>query len=502
MPQIPTYQTSVQINQAPSVRASVNVGPDAFGASAFKGMETLGQGMKAYQDNQDTLAVTTAYNDAMNKVHDSFYGDNGLFYLKGANALGKEATPDQAAIPSMTQQSTTALDQIKNDALKSLNPRQQAIFTRSWAEPSAKYQQAAMEHQHQQQDVAFKDNYTATSDTLGRSFQSNMALASQQGQLDSNNAILKLADQNMLDIKANEQSFGQKNGLTQQEIDNNVSTRWNSAIKSSILGLITDGNIDAANSELKWFNDKVDAGTYADIEAKLKPAITKQTAQKISDSLISMFGTDGDKGLKYLKDKYGNKEEFDTYFKTYRSNLAFARETQTANNKATYQSTLGEMLKYTNDPATMQSILDKADLQPSDRLTCQRFIDGKVKIITKNAKGTATSDESWAIKYGKSQLTNDTLKIQQLESEYNADPESFTDTKWNAYSLLKSRVNHYLSIIGGNSQPEQPRLSAPQDDPNATWYYTVANAIKAKYPDATTEEIEAYMTKKIQEAGG
>ena len=469
-------------------------------APVFEGLNKDIAAIKKYQDEQDKYAVSTAYNNAQQQIQQNFYGDNGVFTRKGANALGAAATDTTPATPDVNSQTSSMMSQIRDNAMKGLSTKQQQMLSVTLQEPTNTYTMAAAKYQQQQQQVAWKENYDSTNSTLSNGFSTNMLMSAQMPDADTKQQFQSAADQNIRDMAANITIYGKQIGLTDAEIKANIQKVTNNSLKDTALNLITDGNTDAAKDLVVYYRDKMDADTYSAIEAKLRPVLVRQDATSITQSLFNKHGIDDEKGaydeLTQLK---GNSPDFNTYLSNFRQFYTDQQKFQKQSSDKNYENVFRQVLS-AGSVAGMQSVLDNStNLKPSQIVTIQNHINAVDTRNKRIAKGTATPIEKWADRYEISGLDKDTETMNEYYERLsgisdNGDKE-LTPAQQTKYNMASIRLNKYMAMRGQpQGQPEQPQQAA---NPDAEKYDRLFRAIKAKYPDALDSNIYAYMKYKL-----
>jgi len=500
MAQIPTWQPSIT-KQAGSMQP-VTAPMSDMGAPVFAGIKENIQALKNYQDQQDKYAASTAYDNAQQQLQSAFYGEDGVFTRKGANALGAKETDTTPEVPDVTKQSSNLLTKIGNDAMKNLSTRQQQIFSAAWREPTNTYTNLAAKYQNQQQGVAYKESYDSANTTLTNGFSTNMMMVSQQQNVDLKNQFQQAANQNIRDMVSNEIMYGKRIGLTDAEINTNVQKRINGSLKDTALNLLTDGNVGAAKDLVTYYGDKLDANTYSDIEAKLRPALIKQDAVNTTQALFNKYGIDNEKGaydeITKLK---GDSPDLPIYLNNLKQFYGDQQKFQKQASDKYYETTFGQVLN-AGSATNMQSILDNAtNLLPSQRITIQNHIDKIAGRDRRIAKGTSSKDDKWRSDYESSGgLDRD---IETMKAYYrivsglekgDVDAKEITPQGQIKYNLASIRLKKYGF---GGAVPEQPQEQQQTPNPQAGEYDRLFRAIKAKYPNASDDEVYAYMTHKF-----
>jgi len=499
MAQIPTWQPSVT-KQAGSMQP-VTAPMSDMGAPVFAGIKENIQAAQQYQQKQDTYDVTNAYNDAMNKVQSSFYGDNGIFTLKGANALGAKATDTTPEVPDVINQAQSSLAQIRDNAFKNLNPRQQEMFSKAFYETYNTYQQTAYKYQQKQQQVADKDTYDSTYNTSYNGFATSMLMVSQETDPNLKEQFQQNANQNLRDIIANETLYGKKIGLTDAVIKDNINKRMNSSIKNVVFNLLDNGDVDGANKAVEYFGDKLDANTFADIDGKLRPANIKVNSQKISDSLVGEFGLNEASGIRALKERYGNDPNLDTYIKKYTSDITVYSVAQNRQRGNLRDSIANQVVSCGSDVSRMHDIIAGSGLDPKDQFTLIKTyvtpVENKLKALNKPQRGKYsgyTDSDKQMLQYQERGYTKDWERYEKLKNKDTDDAGGLNDAEKAEYDQLGTRINnfwswqrHFYNLGGNQSQGEQPQDNSSSEGVR-NWY---AAFYRLKDNGLTDEEAEA-----------
>ena len=492
---VPAWQPSVQ-KQAGSMQP-VTAPMQDMGAPVFEGLNKDIAAIKKYQDEQDKYAVSTAYNNAQQQIQQNFYGDNGVFTRKGANALGAADTDTTPAVPDVNSQASSMMSQIRDNAMKGLSTKQQQMLSVALQEPTNTYTMAAAKYQQQQQQVAWDENYKSTNDTLNNAYLANV----RAGQTD-------LASQNLREIMGSEQLYGKQKGLTDDEIKTNISTRMNTAIKNAVINQLTDDNVDGANGVLKEWGDKLDTTTYAEIETKMKPVVARVNSIKISDFLISNYGYDEKQGLAYLKDNYGNDPNYDTYQKRYHSDITVQRVARNQARDDLRESVANQVAACGSDTSTMRDIIAKSGLSPVDQDTLTRkyvdHVETKQKSIAKEAERAAkkgsgkyagySDSDKQMLKYQENGYITNYKRYQKLNDKFT-NGDDLNDAEKAEYQVLGTKINNFWGWqksfygLGGSQGSEDNSQSTGNDSQGTNIWLGTYNDLLAN--GATPEEAEA-----------
>ena len=504
MPQVPRYFSQVTQN-APTTRMQYTPVENGGMAQAQQNLAGelggLAGAIKQQQDKDDELSVTNALTEYEKQKISFLYGENGQFSRNGINALdGKDDQGNE--VPGVLKATDSGLQKIAIETGKGLNDRQKQLFARRIADSNIPTMNATAKYQNKQQGVAWKESYDSANTTLTNGFSTNMMMASQQQDADLKNQFQLAANQNIRDMVANEIMYGKRIGLTDAEINTNVQKRINGSLKDTALNLITDGNIGAAKDLVTYYGDKLDANTYSDIEAKLRPALIRQDAVSTTQALFNKYGIDNEKGAyDEIMQVKGESPDLPIYLNNLKQFYGDQQKFQKQASDKYYETTFRQVLSSGN-VANMQSILDNAtNLLSSQRITIQNHIDKIAGRDRRIAKGTASKDDKWRSDYeSNGGLDRDTETMQAYYEiiaglkRGDIDAKEITPQGQIKYNLASIRLKKYFGPDGG-TQEQQQQQQAP--NPQADEYNRLFRAIKAKFPDASDDDVYAYMTHKF-----
>lgn len=256
MASVPTWQPSVAIQQAPSVRVSAPMG-DA-GAPVFNGLDKLEAAGKKYQADSDAYAVVNASNAMTMDMLNYFNGENGLFAKKGADAMGASQQAQQFFTDTAQKYSAT----LQNDA-------QRRMFEAHMKPNAYNYLRDAATHERNEtanfQNQQYNSGVSLGVQGAALNYKDPTSL---QGFLDSNERLLQ--------TQAKAQGWS-PDTVTLHRINNNTN-----AIKGAYLSAMDNNDTAAAKNLLDKFGSMIDPLT----KNKLLQDVTK-IQQKNDDFLAA-----------------------------------------------------------------------------------------------------------------------------------------------------------------------------------------------------------------------
>lgn len=186
MPTVPSYQTQVSPNVAPTVTLQSTAPTAAFGGGIAEAEGKIADDLfkQAVKEKatDDFNAVTTATNQINEQINKDFNGEGGFFTRKGANAKG--LTADVDAYFSKTAESFIP---------KMANDTQRANFASKMADVSFNYKKAVATQERAELDAYATQNlhntYLLGQETIGKNYRNNEIIDSNIKRLEENVSV-------------------------------------------------------------------------------------------------------------------------------------------------------------------------------------------------------------------------------------------------------------------------------------------------------------------------
>ncbi len=260
MASVPTWQPSVTVQQAPSVRVSAPMGD--MGAPVFAGIDKLEAAGKKYQADSDAYAVVNASNAMTMDMLNYFNGENGLFAKKGADAMGASQQAQQFFTDSVQKYSST----LQNDA-------QRRMFEAHMKPNAYNYLRDAATHERNEissfQNQQYNSGISLGVQGAALNYKDPNSL---QGFLDSNERLLQ--------TQAKAQGWS-PDTVTLHRINNNTN-----AVKNAYLSAIDNNDYSSAKNLLDKFGPMIDPVTKNKLSENIRQHQQKNDDFLAADSIV------------------------------------------------------------------------------------------------------------------------------------------------------------------------------------------------------------------------
>jgi hypothetical protein len=450
--------------------------PEQFGSAVYKGLGTVGEAWKEYQDKQDTANVISAKNELQSRMTDLLYNkDTGLMFKEGAQANGLSDTFN------------TQYDNSIKDLRSQLNERQQQAFDQYTTNYKNSLSTHVTEHEIKQNDVALADSFK------NLTFNTSKSISNAINNPDMVNTLLTDWENGTI------ATHPKKDSETVKRI---IASGRDEMIGAAINTLYKQDDVDGVRKAIKLYGDKVSPDVIAPYQGWIEKKDIKVKAQSISDSLVAEFGPDGEEAAaNKLKDLYGKDPNYDLYKRTLEGDMVDQRRYK-KERKEQYENSVIEQVLTADSQAAAQSLVDNSGLDPKTRIWLENsYIKPKFKALA----GKPTPEQKWASKYESN--PNGMTKDLQVMQEYYAlttgeDAKELTPQQQTKYNMASIRLNRYQAFHGGGGYSGQQESSGMGDfkeseDTNTSSVDPIGKAIdKARMAGYSPEEIKQKLRDK------
>lgn len=276
MAQVPVLDANVNLSSGSGFRATAIA--DTSGSQQLgQAISTAGEELNRYAIEQQAklnqIQVADASAMAQQTLTDT---QNKLLQQKGVNALGKPATANAEAVPSVTEAFSSQAGSLYQSTLDNLTNDVQRNQFRQWYNSTVPVMEAAVQkHQLIQTDIAHKETYDSMLTSTADTFKSSI-----------------------LNGDYNQASVAMKNGLnftsqmaaiTGDPVDKIAGDQKNfvfNTINQVTDQLLQDQRPDAALKTIDYYKAHLPSDLVDALKSKVQPQITKVAAQSYVDSLL------------------------------------------------------------------------------------------------------------------------------------------------------------------------------------------------------------------------
>jgi hypothetical protein len=278
MPKVPIYEgNQVQSTGAPAVGFTAQTTPDTYGPDFLKPIEQAANKVNEIYQEQKRKADQIAVYEANAKLSEI---ENKLLYDQKDGALNKRGK-DSFDLPFGVNEN---YGKMSNEILNSLtNDEQKMAFKRYQIERGAQIDRTVQ--RHVSGEILRYDNDVTTN------FIKNEQDAAIKSYKDPSRVMLSLENQ-----KKAIADFGQRNGLSKEEIDQKSSALVSATHKEIISRMITNDEDMAAMNYYKTMKDQIKGSDLGDVEKLVEAGSLRGSSQRFVDNVMKE-GLDETKAL-------------------------------------------------------------------------------------------------------------------------------------------------------------------------------------------------------------